>query len=104
MHLLARQIGLVEAIDDRLHLLKLHLPYHESDHVLNLAYNGLSITSFPSAMRTGIAHVQPGSIQPGCILPGWSLPERREWPEQCNGPSAAFRGTFLVLAAFPRNG
>ncbi len=41
MHLLARQIGLVEAIDDRLQLLKLHLPYHESDHVLNLAYNAL---------------------------------------------------------------
>lgn len=41
MHLLAREIGLVETIDDRLHLLKLHLPYHESDHVLNLAYNAL---------------------------------------------------------------
>jgi hypothetical protein len=41
MHLLARRIGLVEAIDRRLHLLKIHLPYHESDHVLNLAYNAL---------------------------------------------------------------
>src|SRR5882724_8833474 len=30
-----------EAIDRRLHLLKIHLPYHESDHVLNLAYNAL---------------------------------------------------------------
>jgi len=40
-HLLARQIGLVEAIDRRLHLLKIHLPYHESDHVLALAYNAL---------------------------------------------------------------
>ena len=28
-------------IDDKLHLLKLHLPYHESDHVLNFAYNAL---------------------------------------------------------------
>ena len=27
------------AIDERLRLLKVHLPYHESDHVLNLAYN-----------------------------------------------------------------
>ncbi len=26
----------------RLHLLKVHLPYHESDHVLNLAYNVLA--------------------------------------------------------------
>src|SRR6202140_1653632 len=41
MHLLARQTGLIDAIDRRLHLLKIHLPYHESDHVLNLAYNPL---------------------------------------------------------------
>jgi hypothetical protein len=41
MHLLARRIGLIDAIDQRLHLLKIHLPYHESDHVLNLAYNAL---------------------------------------------------------------
>jgi hypothetical protein len=41
MHALARRIGLVDAIDQSLHLLKLHLPYHESDHVLNLAYNAL---------------------------------------------------------------
>jgi hypothetical protein len=41
MHLLARQMGLVDAIDARLQLLKIHLPYHESDHVLNLAYNAL---------------------------------------------------------------
>lgn len=40
-HLLARRLGLIEAIDSRLHLLKIHLPYHESDHVLNLAYNAL---------------------------------------------------------------
>jgi hypothetical protein len=40
-HLLAGRIGLIEAIDDKLHLLKFHLPYHESDHVLNLAYNAL---------------------------------------------------------------
>jgi hypothetical protein len=33
---------LVEAIDRRLHLLKVHLPYHESDHVLNVAYNILA--------------------------------------------------------------
>jgi hypothetical protein len=41
MHLLARHSGLIKAIDRRLHLLKVHLPYHESDHVLNLAYNAL---------------------------------------------------------------
>ena len=41
MHLLARRLGLIDAIDRRLVLLKIHLPYHESDHVLNLAYNAL---------------------------------------------------------------
>jgi len=41
VHQLARQVGLVEAIDRRVQLLKVHRPYHESDHVLNLAYNAL---------------------------------------------------------------
>jgi hypothetical protein len=41
MHQLVRELGLAEAIDQRLHLFKVHLPYHESDHVLNLAYNAL---------------------------------------------------------------
>jgi hypothetical protein len=39
MHLLVQRLGLVEDIDEHLHLLKVHLPYHESDHVLNIAYN-----------------------------------------------------------------
>lgn len=38
-HQLAQRVGLVKQIDARLALLKVHLPYHESDHVLNLAYN-----------------------------------------------------------------
>lgn len=38
MHALARRIGLIEAIDRRLEVLQIHLPYHESDHVLALAY------------------------------------------------------------------
>ena len=38
-HALAHQIGLIDALDNRLHLLKLHLPFHESDHVLNFVYN-----------------------------------------------------------------
>jgi hypothetical protein len=42
IHLLARNTGLIEALDSRLHLLKIHQPYHESDHVLNIAYNFLS--------------------------------------------------------------
>ena len=42
LHLLARWTGLIETIDARLHLLKVHKPYHESDHVLNIAYNVLA--------------------------------------------------------------
>jgi len=42
MHQMARSIGLAREIDRRLHLLQVHLPYHESDHVLNLAYNVLA--------------------------------------------------------------
>jgi hypothetical protein len=42
MHLLARKLGLIDDIDRSLHLLKRHLPYHESDHVLNIAYNLLA--------------------------------------------------------------
>ena len=39
MHLLAQRTGLTAAIDESLQLLKVHQPYHESDHVLNIAYN-----------------------------------------------------------------
>jgi hypothetical protein len=39
MLLLAQRTGLIRDIDQNLHLLKLHLPYHESDHVLNIAFN-----------------------------------------------------------------
>lgn len=41
-HLLARNSGLIDAINKNLQLLKIHLPYHESDHVLNIAYNTLA--------------------------------------------------------------
>lgn len=39
IHRMVRQLGLQKRIDDSLHLLKIHHPYHESDHVLSLAYN-----------------------------------------------------------------
>lgn len=42
IHLLVKQLGLDQAINDGLGLLKVHLPYHESDHVLNIAYNLLA--------------------------------------------------------------
>lgn len=39
IHRMVDRIGLAKAINKRLKLLKVHLPYHESDHVLNIAYN-----------------------------------------------------------------
>lgn len=39
IHLLAQKIGLVDLLNEKVTVLKRHLPYHESDHVLNLAYN-----------------------------------------------------------------
>lgn len=39
IHLMNKKLGFVEEMDAVLHLLKRHLPYHESDHVLNIAYN-----------------------------------------------------------------
>lgn len=41
VHRLVTKLGLRSAIDSSLELLKVHLPYHESDHVLNMAYNVL---------------------------------------------------------------
>ena len=41
IHKMVKQIGLDTEIDNNLELLKAHLPYHESDHVLNIAYNAL---------------------------------------------------------------
>ena len=38
---LVKAVGLAGEIDAGLHLLKEHRPYHESDHVLNIAYNAL---------------------------------------------------------------
>ena len=42
LHVLAQRAGLVDAINEKVHVLKQHKPYHESDHVLNVAYNGVT--------------------------------------------------------------
>jgi len=39
IHLMCQKIGLVNDLNEKVSVLKRHLPYHESDHVLNLAYN-----------------------------------------------------------------
>lgn len=41
LHMLARKVGLPQRIDAELGILKQHRPYHDSDHILNIAYNPL---------------------------------------------------------------
>ncbi len=41
IHKMVQKIGLEDELNEMLELLKVHLPYHESDHVLNIAYNVL---------------------------------------------------------------
>ena len=41
IHQLVQRLELAKEIDQRVSLFKIHLPYHESDHVLNLIYNAL---------------------------------------------------------------
>ena len=42
IHQLVRSVGLPQALDGQLQLLKRYRPYHESDHILNIAYNLLA--------------------------------------------------------------
>lgn len=42
---MVNKLGLAREINERVPLLKRHLPYHESDHVLNLAYNAKARTA-----------------------------------------------------------
>jgi len=39
IHLLAQKIGLIDEINEKVNVLKRYLPYHESDHIFNIAYN-----------------------------------------------------------------
>ena len=42
IHKMVTNLELDKAINDALHLLKIHAPYFESDHILNMAYNVLT--------------------------------------------------------------
>ena len=42
IHLLVQKLDFADFLDRRLHLLKRHVPYFESDHVLNMTYNLLA--------------------------------------------------------------
>jgi len=39
IHTMVTRLGLDQAINEHLSLLKVHVPYFESDHMLNIAYN-----------------------------------------------------------------
>jgi len=39
IHQMIQKMGLADEINSKLELLKRHLPYHESDHILNIVYN-----------------------------------------------------------------
>ena len=41
LHQLAKSVGLVDALDQRLPILKRRRPYSEADHILNIVYNAL---------------------------------------------------------------
>lgn len=42
LYQLACTVGLVESLDERVHVLKVHKPYHESDHIMSIALNVLA--------------------------------------------------------------
>jgi hypothetical protein len=42
IHQLVKRVGLDQAINRSLNVFKIYLPYSESDHVLNMCYNGLA--------------------------------------------------------------
>jgi hypothetical protein len=61
IHLLVRKLGLDQAIDRHLGVLKIHLPYHDSDHVLNIAYNllaGGKCLEHLEWLRTDVAYLE----------------------------------------------
>jgi len=42
IHTMVTRLGLDQAINQNVPLLKVHVPYFESDHVLTIAYNGMT--------------------------------------------------------------
>lgn len=81
MHTLAQRLGLVREINEHLHLLKVHLPYHESDHVLNPTFairdifglGSLRLRCFERKVyTTGVLGVLiSGGGWPGSVRPSW---------------------------------
>jgi len=62
MYELARRVGLVKSLDDKVHVLKIHKPYHESDHIMSLALNVLA----GGTCLEDLEFAPTGSIVYGC--------------------------------------
>jgi hypothetical protein len=76
LHLMVQRLGLVEDIDGSLKLLKVHLPYHESDHVLNIAYNILA--GGGCAWKTSNNGARTKTFSTGWTRSGFRTRRRRE--------------------------
>ena len=53
---------LAEEIDSALHLLKIHKPYHESDHVLNVASAPRGALTYPLRSGEGLEVISLGPM------------------------------------------
>lgn len=76
VHRLFGKLGLPQAIDERIKLLKVHLPYHESDHVLTVAYSALCGGSERSTSSLPPKFGSLDSGTRGCYsgMPKWQVP------------------------------
>ena len=73
IHVMACRLGLDRAINRSLSLFKRHLPYFESDHVLNIAYNVLAGGTRLEGVR--------GSSMPCFIRKPWGVSDSKgSWP------------------------
>ncbi len=74
LQLLVKQLELAETIDQRVKVLERHLPYRESDHVLNLIYN----------VMTGGSCLQDVEARAGtrCIWTRWGPARCRRRPRR----------------------
>src|ERR1700688_1537760 len=119
IHALARRLGLIDALDRRLKLLKFHFPYHESDHVLALAYlplcggtclqdlellrqdevlwDALGARRIPDPTTSGdfCRRFSPDSIQ--TLLDIFDDTRRQAWADQ---PAAFFEQAILDMDGF----
>jgi len=90
IHRTAQSTGLVGEVAQQPKLLKVHLPYHESDHVLNLAHNELAggrllrmeSTAPGHLPRLGAGPCTPPMLSPTmqAPLPSSARPTRRPRP------------------------